>query len=282
MVLIDDANAPRRNSTSAAGSIAAALEDPVTDPLSKDTDLDGLGDNFELTPYKNGLTYGGITATLQPTSPEHPDTDADGLSDGVERRLGGNPRSDDSDRFTDSDGDGLTDAQEVGDDNHELRDRRRREGVGRPQRGRRHRRRREEEGRRLGGQVHDDPPTLRHRRPVGRVHERRLPTGGQHAPATGSSRRSSTPDTDDDGLTDFEERQLLTDPGCRLWRTGPGLRTQLGRGTSTPTESATAWTPTSTGSATSTRCAGSSSVTAAPSRPSRPTSRHRQRQAKRR
>jgi hypothetical protein len=55
LVLIDDANAPRRNSTAPAGSIAAALEDPVTDPMSKDTDLDGLGDNFELTPYKNAL-----------------------------------------------------------------------------------------------------------------------------------------------------------------------------------------------------------------------------------
>ncbi|MDQ4068784.1 MAG: hypothetical protein M3203_04820 [Actinomycetota bacterium] len=117
MVLIDAANAPRRNSGSPEGSIEAALEDPVTDPVSKDTDVDGLADNFELTPYKNALKYGDTDATLQPTSPEHPDTDADGLSDGVERKLGGNPRADDSEGFTDSDGDGLTDAQEVGDDN---------------------------------------------------------------------------------------------------------------------------------------------------------------------
>ena len=117
LVLIDDANAPRRNTSSPQGSVEAALQDPVTDPMSRDTDVDLLGDNFELTPYKNALEYGGAAATEQPTSPEHPDTDADGLSDGVERKLGGNPRSDDSERFTDSDGDGLTDAREVGDDN---------------------------------------------------------------------------------------------------------------------------------------------------------------------
>jgi hypothetical protein len=111
LVLTDAANAPRRNSGSPPGSVEAALEDSVTDPMSKDTDLDMLGDKFELTPYKNALMYGDTEATLQP------DTDRDGLSDGVERKLGGNPRADDSEGFTDSDGDGLTDAQEVGDDN---------------------------------------------------------------------------------------------------------------------------------------------------------------------
>jgi hypothetical protein len=90
-----------------------ALHDPVTDPLSKDTDGDGLLDAFELTPYANAL---GLP--LRRTSPEHDDSDFDSLSDGVERRLGADPRKDDHIDFLDSDRDGLTDAQEVADDNN--------------------------------------------------------------------------------------------------------------------------------------------------------------------
>ena len=214
LVLIDDANAPRRNSASPAGSIEAALEDAVTDPMSKDTDLDGLGDNFELTPYKNGLLYGEITATLQATSPEHPDTDGDGLNDGVERRLGGNPRSDDSDRFTDSDGDGLTDAQEVGDDNQDfviddaekgwfdLND----DGVI------------DADEKRKGAGWEVKFTQMLPRSPTGdpRAVCKDALCSPDHRFATYwvfSSKFDS--DTDDDGLTDFEEKQLLTDPGCR-------------------------------------------------------------------
>jgi hypothetical protein len=214
LVLIDDANAPRRSS-SPEGSIEAAMADPVTDPMSKDTDLDALWDNFELTPYKNALSYGGTTATEQKTSPEHPDTDGDGLSDGVERKLGGNPRSDDSERFTDSDGDGLTDAQEVGDDNQNF--------VLDPEE--------------LGWFDHNGDGAIDpDERKKGAGWEVRymtmIPrsaTGDRFAvckDGTCSPDRSSATywafsskfdaDTDDDGLTDFEEHKLLTDPGCRV------------------------------------------------------------------
>ncbi|HEX2048597.1 MAG TPA: hypothetical protein VHF27_12595 [Acidimicrobiales bacterium] len=215
LVLIDDANAPTRSS-SPEGSIEAAVADPVTDPMSKDTDLDGLWDNFELTPYKNALHYGGTTATEQKTSPEHPDTDGDGLTDGVERKLGGDPRSDDSDLFTDSDGDGLTDAREVGDDNgnfviddaekgwFDLNE----DGVIDP----------DEEKKGAGWAVNVTQMLPR------------SPTGNPAAvcrDATCSPDRSGLSywvfsskfdaDTDDDGLTDFEEKNLATDPGCRIW-----------------------------------------------------------------
>ena len=59
---------PARNSTN-SDDVLAALEDPITDPLSKDTDFDGLPDKFELTPYQNAF---GMPS--QKTSPEHPDT----------------------------------------------------------------------------------------------------------------------------------------------------------------------------------------------------------------
>ena len=215
LVRFDDANAPRRNSTSPSGSIEAALADPITDPLGRDTDLDGLWDNFELTPYKNALEYGGTAATLQPTSPEHPDTDGDGLSDGVERKLGGNPRSDDSERFTDSDRDGLTDAQEVGDDNHNF--------VLDPEE--------------MGWFDHNEDGVITPDEKLkGAGWEVRvttmIPRSATGDPtavckdATCSPDRSFTThwgfsskfdaDTDDDGLTDYEEYRLLTDPGCRV------------------------------------------------------------------
>lgn len=212
LVLIDAANAPRRNSTAPAGSVQAALDDPVTDPVAKDTDVDGLADNFELTPYKNALMYGDTAATLQPTSPEHPDTDGDGLSDGIERRLGGDPRTDDNERFTDSDGDGLTDAQEVGDDNGNF--------VLDP----------DEMGyfdNNEDGVITDEdgPSTAGWFINVKQMNPRSA-TGNLAAvckdatcpaqPIDGRFVFSSKfdPDTDDDGLTDYEEKQLGTDPGC--------------------------------------------------------------------
>ena len=214
LVLIDEANAPRRNSTAPSGSIEAALADPVTDPRSKDTDLDGLGDNFELTPYMNALTYGGTPATLQPTSPEHPDTDGDGLSDGVERKLGGNPRADDSERFTDSDGDGLTDAQEVGDDNQNfvLDDAEmgwfdhNGDGVIDP----------DEKKKGAGWQINVTtalPRSLQGDRQAV-CQNVCAPAGSGFTYWAFSSKFDA--DSDDDGLTDFEEMKLLTDPGCRV------------------------------------------------------------------
>ena len=66
--------------------------------------------------YKNALTK-----PERRTSPEHHDSDVDQLSDGVERRLGADPRSDDRAEFWDSDRDGLTDAQEIADDNFDFK-----------------------------------------------------------------------------------------------------------------------------------------------------------------
>ena len=108
------ANAPKRNTTAPQDPLLGwALSEQITDPSSRDTDLDGLEDRFELTPYQNGAAL-----PMRQTSPEHPDSDFDSLTDGVERRLQSDPRVDDKAAFWDSDRDGLTDAQEVGDDNH--------------------------------------------------------------------------------------------------------------------------------------------------------------------
>lgn len=143
-----------------------------------------------------------------------PDTDADGLGDGVERKLGGNPRSDDSEAFTDSDGDGLMDSQEVGDDNQNFI----LDDV------------------EMGWFDHDEDGVITDAEKfqgagylvnVTQMHPR-SPTGDLATvcknaacpPQVASTRwvfsSKWDPDTDDDGLTDFEERALLTDPGCTL------------------------------------------------------------------
>ena len=70
-----------------------------SDPALADTDGDGLSDKEELT-YK----YKEVSNLLNPVVA---DTDRDGLSDGLEHQLGTNPKDEDSD------GDGLTDWQEV-------------------------------------------------------------------------------------------------------------------------------------------------------------------------
>ena len=64
-----------------------------TDPLSADTDGDGLSDGQEVNVYR--------------TTPTNADTDGDGLKDGEEVGRGTNPLA------TDSDGDGLLDGWEV-------------------------------------------------------------------------------------------------------------------------------------------------------------------------
>jgi len=106
-----------------------------TDPDDPDTDDDGLGDGFEvcydgtcssfdpypeggdldpLNPDTDGDGYGDrdeITSGTDPLDPDsHPlpgDTDGDGLNDEDERIFGTNPRD------PDTDGDGLTDGDEV-------------------------------------------------------------------------------------------------------------------------------------------------------------------------
>ena len=206
LVIFEGPSAPRRNSAASPGSVQAALDDPVTDPTSKDTDLDGLADGFETTPYKNGLNL-----PLQTTSPEHPDTDGDGLNDGVERKLGGNPRVDDSDRFTDSDRDGLTDAEEIGDDNGDFQidldemgwvdtngD-----GVKDPGE--------------FGGWVvliHGMNPRSATGDLASVCQNAVCPPQPLTARYVFSSRYDA--DTDDDGLSDYEEKQLKTDPGCTV------------------------------------------------------------------
>ena len=75
-------------------------------PLSNDTDGDGLLDGDEL--FSDG-TYGDTDGYT--TEVNNSDTDADELSDGWEVTYGFNPTSANA-PSTDSDGDGLTDAQE--------------------------------------------------------------------------------------------------------------------------------------------------------------------------
>ena len=184
------ANAPTRNMTGTADPVLGfSLLDYITDPANPDTDLDGLEDGFELTPYQNAAGM-----PTQVTSPEHPDSDFDSLSDGVERRLGSNPRLDDRAGFWDSDRDGLTDAQEVGDDNRnfvidpaEIKD-----GAG-----------------------WDVVLTKMHPRTSkwnDICWDATCPAQPQDAARKVYSSKFDA-DTDDDGLSDFEEWQLKTDPG---------------------------------------------------------------------
>ncbi len=313
----------------AAGTVAGAigqspvdrpLYDPVTDPMSPDTDGDGLTDRFELVKYKNALTK-----PERKTSPEHHDSDVDQLADGVERKLGADPRFDDRAEFWDSDRDGLTDAQEVADDNFDFKI----DGA--------------EIKAGAGWDVNVTPMTPRAPVPgvlasvtsdnasgsplivnsvsnlrVGmlvdvrwdhggllltdqkiqqisgnrvtldvlfsgnstlRLHAAVCNNGACPAQAPGASQKVYSskydPDTDDDGLTDFEEFKLGDRSRVRRsrhpaasWTASPTTPTR----TATVTASATVGTPTGTGSPTSRRSAGSSWPTAPRSRPSRPTS----------
>jgi hypothetical protein len=87
----------------------AGPDDYVTDPLSPDTDRDGVGDSEEI----NGYQPEGTTLTVK-TDPTNPDTDADTASDGLEKQLGGNPTDpSDRDKFADDDRDGLANIVET-------------------------------------------------------------------------------------------------------------------------------------------------------------------------
>ncbi|MDQ4134156.1 MAG: hypothetical protein M3179_13360 [Actinomycetota bacterium] len=74
-----------------------AIGDPVTNPTSPDTDLDGLADGFELTPYQVRLR--APTDPSQPltpmliTSAERLDSDGDTASDYVSTGSAGTPAS---------------------------------------------------------------------------------------------------------------------------------------------------------------------------------------------
>jgi hypothetical protein len=90
----------------------AGPDDFVTDPLSPDTDRDGLGDAREVAGYTVQLRGGG-SVTVK-TNPANFDTDGDTAPDGLEARLGGDPTDPgDRDLFADDDGDGLANVVET-------------------------------------------------------------------------------------------------------------------------------------------------------------------------
>lgn len=84
-------------------------------PVARDSDADGLSDDYELAPHTLVLTVNGVATTLPAftTDPTKFDSDGDGLGDGEERSLGidrtvTNPLS------NDTDGDGLWDGLTIG------------------------------------------------------------------------------------------------------------------------------------------------------------------------
>ncbi len=116
LILFDTNHKPKRQDPGSGDEVDRAIIDPVTNPTSADTDLDGLTDSYELTPRKVLLRSPpnptGTSTDLLVTSPEHFDSDGDTGSDGVEEAVGGNPRLPDYQNFGDTDGDGLVNAQE--------------------------------------------------------------------------------------------------------------------------------------------------------------------------
>ena len=87
-----------------------------TNPLSQDTDGDGISDGLEVTTYDSSPLFAdsdndglsdGVEIETYLTNPTRADTDRDGLLDSRERELGSSPFS------RDSDGDGLSDTVEV-------------------------------------------------------------------------------------------------------------------------------------------------------------------------
>lgn len=95
-----------------------------TDPKSFDTDGDGVSDAEEVQGYRitsrlDGLATDSGCVELTPpemlctSDPLNPDTDGDTLEDGDERTLGTDPTSNDGDRVFDDDGDGLSNFDET-------------------------------------------------------------------------------------------------------------------------------------------------------------------------
>lgn len=170
--------APERDTSAPEDPLLGwALTDPITDPTSTDTDLDGLGDDFELDGFAVELisppAAPGTFTAVQPTSPEHFDSDRDTASDGVEKRIGGDPRRSDFENFGDSDGDGLVNVLETTPYDVTWR-------------------------RQFDGPICDSV------------------CSADGAPVTTSvTSRVDDPDSDDDGLPDGEERDLGTNPNQR-------------------------------------------------------------------
>ena len=88
--------------------------DFVTDPLSSDTDSDGVSDFDEITGYSITLKYpeSGPANITVVTNPLNADSDGDGVSDGIEAGLGLNPQQPDASKYRDTDKDGLVDYEE--------------------------------------------------------------------------------------------------------------------------------------------------------------------------
>lgn len=88
--------------------------DYITDPLSSDTDSDGVSDFDEINGYSITLKYpeGGPADITVVTNPLNADSDGDGVSDGIEAELGLNPSQPDASKYRDTDKDGLVDYEE--------------------------------------------------------------------------------------------------------------------------------------------------------------------------
>ena len=94
---------PEGDDTNPARFIADLDPGSTTNPLSPDTDAGGIPDGLE-DPNHNGLVEVGET---DPNDPRDDDSDGDGISDADEIAAGTDPYS------NDTDGDGLTDDQEI-------------------------------------------------------------------------------------------------------------------------------------------------------------------------
>jgi hypothetical protein len=142
-------------------------DDFITDPLSADTDYDGVSDYDEINGYSVTLKYpeSGPPNLVVRSNPLSPDSDGDGVSDGIEVDLGLNPQQPDASKFRDTDKDGLVDYEED-----------------------------------LGWDVtyFGVSSTVGSQGPVAQTYR---------ITASRSDR-----DSDDDGLSDLEEKRLLTDP----------------------------------------------------------------------
>ncbi len=86
-----------------------------TDPLNPDTDMDKLTDDVEInTLYPESVVdWDGDGELDYRTDPTNPDSDGGGTIDGVEVETGSKPLDPIDDEFIDTDGDGLSDAEEV-------------------------------------------------------------------------------------------------------------------------------------------------------------------------
>jgi len=94
----------------ADGKVSYTRFNKTTDPTYPDTDGDRVLDADEVQGYFVDTLLGGTVFVT--SDPADVDTDNDGVSDGDEVLYGGNPTVPDVDSFTDSDGDGLLNIEE--------------------------------------------------------------------------------------------------------------------------------------------------------------------------